>query len=486
MSIDSSVTLVSCPACGHSVSNHAPSCPACGHPMAAPKKSSAVLALVLGSLGLVPVWGLFFAPFGWWLGRREIRGIDAGERSPDGRKAARLGRRFGIIGTVLWGLLFMITFVPAVIESDVLRGASTDVWADEDFSGPNIGMATNADWLFVEDGAYVARVTTRSPATTTIFDDGVHDGVRFEATISQPPQPSSLTGVGCWLDELGGNVRRGYVFGLESVPDDGTTELFLFEMTGHLSIKTLTDGVPAATLGESNRFRIDCVGGGSDPTVVTGWLNDQPVMSFAVDDGYEAFNELGIYLISQEPPTEFIIDDVFAATDRPDAGIGPTPIAAEERSAWFQGNGLRFAFPNDWNEFDLGIRLPPRVAWGYAIGPEPPPSGDWISISAWNETPTDESEGTREDFAEAMLQELMGDIGTYSDVEWDRLGGLPMIVASVERLVGRKSGQELSARVAIAFDESQTYVVIGQYSDTGRTEIMEAWDEILSTFSVQE
>jgi hypothetical protein len=64
-----------------------------------PEASQAVLALVLGIIGLFVFWPV--APVAWVIGRNDVRGIDAGRRDPANRGVALAGQIMGIIGTVL-------------------------------------------------------------------------------------------------------------------------------------------------------------------------------------------------------------------------------------------------------------------------------------------------------------------------------------------------------------------------------------------------
>jgi hypothetical protein len=68
-------------------------------PGAYPEKSRATIVLVLGILA-VAAWGIF-GPVAWWMGSRELAGIDAGSRPPHYRGLAKAGRILGIVGTVL-------------------------------------------------------------------------------------------------------------------------------------------------------------------------------------------------------------------------------------------------------------------------------------------------------------------------------------------------------------------------------------------------
>lgn len=59
------------------------------------------------------VVGLFFAcgitcPFAWWMGRADLKKMDAGTMEPSGRSMTQAGHIVGIIGTVL-------VVIPAVL-----------------------------------------------------------------------------------------------------------------------------------------------------------------------------------------------------------------------------------------------------------------------------------------------------------------------------------------------------------------------------------
>lgn len=77
-----------------------------------PEDSQAVLALVLGIIGLVACG--VAGPFAWSIGNKELRAIDAGRRSPENRGMANAGKILGIISTVLLvlavvgGVLFVL------------------------------------------------------------------------------------------------------------------------------------------------------------------------------------------------------------------------------------------------------------------------------------------------------------------------------------------------------------------------------------------
>ncbi len=86
--------------------------PPAGYPMQAPPEHpQAVMAMVLGILGLV-CCGLA-SPFAIWTGRKSMKEIDASGGWLGGRGQAQAGFIMGIIGTVLWvlGVLFYVVMI---------------------------------------------------------------------------------------------------------------------------------------------------------------------------------------------------------------------------------------------------------------------------------------------------------------------------------------------------------------------------------------
>lgn len=75
------------------------------------------MVLVFGILAVVlPAYGVVFGGLALGFGNREVREIDAGLRVPSGRGKARVGRVLGVIGLVLWGLMWVL-FVLALAMS---------------------------------------------------------------------------------------------------------------------------------------------------------------------------------------------------------------------------------------------------------------------------------------------------------------------------------------------------------------------------------
>jgi hypothetical protein len=64
---------------------------------------------VLGIIGLLCCGPL--SVVAWVIGQNELTAIDAGRRDPSQRGTANAGRILGIVGTILWGIGFLLTML---------------------------------------------------------------------------------------------------------------------------------------------------------------------------------------------------------------------------------------------------------------------------------------------------------------------------------------------------------------------------------------
>ena len=90
-------------------------------PQQYPEQSQGTTALVLGILGVLGC--LITAPFAWYLGNKEVAGIDQGLRNPANRGLGTAGKVLGIIGTVFLGLavvFFVILPIIAILFGTVV------------------------------------------------------------------------------------------------------------------------------------------------------------------------------------------------------------------------------------------------------------------------------------------------------------------------------------------------------------------------------
>jgi hypothetical protein len=230
------------------------------------------------------------------------------------------GRGLAIAGTVLGGVSLLGFIVVAVAIEDDLD----DALLDEDFSSESPRFSTDSDPdvdLSVVDGTYRVRIKeSSSPQLIRTFFGRTEGAVRFEATVTQlaGPGEEALSSVGCW------NGDSAYLLAVTATGEAGILET-VSERTGER--RPLSDLVPDAARprGEPNRLRIDCVGGGRGATVVSGWVNGEPVASVAVADGYDSFSAVGFWVLSTADGTEFSMDDAVAVAERSEPPLPPVP-----------------------------------------------------------------------------------------------------------------------------------------------------------------
>jgi hypothetical protein len=203
-----------------------------------------------------------------------------------------------------------------------------DVLFTEDFEGESIRFPTDNDRFVdmrVVEGAYRVEITdgTNPQLVRHVFSH-TYDSLSFRATIVRPADADGevFASVGCWASD------SAYLLVMGSDGDVGLVET-VSEQTGER--RPLTDLTPSDAThpaGEPDRLRIDCVGGGQDPTVVSGYVNGEPVLSVEIADGYDSFSAVGFFMVSANGGT-FTIDDATATSERPEPGMSPVPPRIE-------------------------------------------------------------------------------------------------------------------------------------------------------------
>lgn len=236
------------------------------------------------------------------------------------RRAIAIGITVGVIATL--AIPGTIGYFLAPAEPEV----PFELPFEEDFVSDSPRFTTDSDPFAdfsVVDGTYHILIKDSSaPQTARHIFLHTYDGLRFAATVTLPGS-SALLSVGCWAS------NHAYLFVLLNDGEVGLVEI-VNESTGErrvLSDLLTTDALRPAD--EPNRIRIDCVGGGHDPTIVSGWINGQPVVSVAVPDGYDSFNAVGFLFGAESDGAEFVVDDVSAAAERPAPAMSPVPPIAE-------------------------------------------------------------------------------------------------------------------------------------------------------------
>ena len=232
-------------------------------------------------------------------------------------------RRRPIVVGVLIGTI--ATFAVLAVIGYLTISTESEIPFEEDFSSDEPKFTTDSDRLVdfsVADGAYriLIKDATAPQLARHIFAH-TYDGLRFESTVTMPGSRNVLFSVGCWTGD------SAYLFALLGNGEVGLLET-VSESRGER--RPLTDSLANEAVrpaGEPNRLRIDCVGGGRDPTIISGWINGEPVISVAVSDGYDSFSSVGFFIASETDGAEFVVDDVFANAERPSPARSPvSPI----------------------------------------------------------------------------------------------------------------------------------------------------------------
>lgn len=237
--------------------------------------------------------------------------------SPEPSKKRRgslvIGIVAGVIGTFL--ILGIIGYLALPTESGTAL--------DEDFSSDEPEFTTDDDPMVkfsVAGGAYhILLKQGGAPQIARHIFDHTHGGLRFESTVTMPDQENTLFSVGCWAGD------HAYLLVLLG---DGEVGLIETVSESEGKRRPLTNGTRTEAVrppGEPNRLRIDCVGGGDEPTIVSGWVNGKPVLSVTVADGYDSFNAVGFWVGADTGGVEFVVDDVLAVDERPEPAVSPVP-----------------------------------------------------------------------------------------------------------------------------------------------------------------
>ena len=243
--------------------------------------------------------------------------------------------------------------------------------------------------LFIEGGRYHIHTKNDSPcqAARTVFPVAYPD-VRFEATMTQVADTGgeALHAVGCWNGDAGYLLQvssSGEVAIVDSVSTISGVQRLLY---GPELVKTLRP------VGQANRLRIDCLGGGTEPTLVSGWVNGVPIATVEVPDGIDGFPAVGFWAGSETGELDVEVDDWLWVAERQEPSLVPTRPSTTIAPA-VEGAGLVWTrVPHDEAVFG-GSLVNSVVAGGpglVAVGATAAEGGDadggvWLSADgrAW-------------------------------------------------------------------------------------------------------
>ncbi len=234
----------------------------------------------------------------------------------EGRHPVLLGIVVGAVG--LFAILALVGYLT--------ERTTSEVPFEEDFSSTEPGFPLDSDEhvdLSIANGQYhILMKDAASPQLARHVFDHTYDGLRFESTVMVPDPSDTGYSVGCWSGD------HAYLLVIIGGHEAGLVET-VSESTGErhpLTDRIDTNGIHPA--GEPNRLRIDCIGGGTQPTIVSGWINGEAVASVTIPEGWDSFDAVGFFLASERDGTEFVVDDVIAVAERPAPGRSPVPAIA--------------------------------------------------------------------------------------------------------------------------------------------------------------
>ena len=194
----------------------------------------------------------------------------------------------------------------------------------EDFEGESIRFPTDNDRFVdmrVVEGAYQVEITdgTNPQLVRHVFPH-TYDSLSFRAAILRPADADGevYAGVGCWASD------SAYLLLVGPDGDVGLMETISEQRGERRPLTDLTPSDATHPAGEPDRLRIDCVGGGQGPTVVSGYVNGEPVLSVEIAGGYDSFSAVGFFMVA-ENGGRFTFDDATATSGRPEPGMSPVP-----------------------------------------------------------------------------------------------------------------------------------------------------------------
>lgn len=174
-------------------------------------------------------------------------------------------------------------------------------------------------------------------------------------------------------------------------------------------------------------------------------------------------------------------------TGSPDerASATGTPGTTGPEGETFSGNGVSFAFPEDWDEFTVSETSASagNELWSEAIGID---DVNFVSIAGYEiniditSTNIDEQAEHVGEQMGALFAQAGGDLVSGPDItEIDGLPALAFVGTAVN-----PSGTTVESRLVLAFDGMTEYFVNCQYDDRGESEIVAGCNLILSTFDI--
>ena len=233
-------------------------------------------------------------------------GPEPGWSAPTPAPAPRGSRRGWLIGGLVAGGVVLLALIAVAVF--VVGRASTGPVIDEDFSSGPGPFSTDSDNfvdLTVVDDAYqVTLKDVDSPQEARSFFDPARSAITVTAKVSETEAPAaSAAGISCYS-----NTETGYLLVVSS---DGEWAIVKVIDLNEGTTDVLAEGTSETGLSsQAITLHLSCTGGGTDPTVITGQVDDGPVHTADDDEGYDQFRAAGFFAAAEEAPSILVFDDM--------------------------------------------------------------------------------------------------------------------------------------------------------------------------------
>lgn len=223
----------------------------------------------------------------------------------------------GKIGKPLFAWIWCAIIVPVLLLGGMV---AYDEFRDQTILANDFNDGTG-DWpadsdnfvtLEYVDGGYRFLINDPSQphSSSAHFTDISVPGLSLEADVTERVGPTTVQeALGLWCLR---SVDVGYLFAVQA---NGDYAIVKTPGASTGSGTVLTSGTNASAgwvLGQTKHLRIECWGGGEDPTAITGFVDDLEVAEVLDPEGYDSFSGIGLFLSTSERGTDVLWDNVLA------------------------------------------------------------------------------------------------------------------------------------------------------------------------------
>lgn len=146
--------------------------------------------------------------------------------------------------------------------------------------------------------------------------------------------------------------------------------------------------------------------------------------------------------------------------------VAGVPRISSPPPEWFAENGVAFVYPDDWREME--VDAPPDPVWQFVVTPDRS-SGNYISFRYLPASVTGSSGAAEEAYLMNLSEaDADGSIRIVQGPDEIEISGLRGLAASLEGIIGERTGQELSAETVALFSGGASYMLTAQYEAGSR------------------